>query len=297
MLFEEIIINQILQSYASPLLNLFFKVVTYFGHPALWFFVSAWLFWLGKEKKSFALASLILFTGFIAGALKMIIAQPRPSGILIMEHETSYAFPSGHSTVAGALSAYAWCAKEIQKNYKYILIILALLTGVSRLYLGVHYISDVIAGLFIGAILGIFVYKLEARTSKMHFHISKIKDEFLVVAFFVIVILFYLFVPAEFYSSYALFGYFSGYAILRHVNPELQRAATKKQELVAVGVGTIILGMIGLVAYFVTGLGAQVIFFTAGLFVTIIWPVVIAKVMTKREEQKAQKKNYKNNKK
>ncbi|MFA6268961.1 MAG: phosphatase PAP2 family protein [archaeon] len=289
MVFEEIMVNQFLQSFSFPLLDLLFKGITYLGHPGPWFFIAAWLFWLGKEKKSFTVASLILFTSFVSGALKMVIARPRPEGILIMGNETSYSMPSGHSTIAGAFSAYAWVSKEIKKNLKYLIITLALFVGVSRIYLGLHYLSDVLVGLLLGAILGLFVFKLETRISKMHFHISKIKDEFFVVAFLVIVVLFDLLVPSEFYGAYALFGYFTGYAILRHVNPILQRAATKKQAIVAIFIGTILLAILGAIAYFSSGLLSQVMFFISGLFVTIIWPIVIAKLTTKRENSKIAK--------
>ena len=67
------------------------------------------------------------------------------------------------SIVRWRCHSFAYFSKQIQKNYTYILIVLALLTGISRLYLGVHFISDVIAGLFIGAIVGWFIYKLETK--------------------------------------------------------------------------------------------------------------------------------------
>jgi len=289
MVFEEIIVNQFLQSFSIPLLDLFFKTITLFGNPALWFFVAAIFFWAGREKKSFTIATLILLTGFFSGILKIITAQPRPEGIIIMENEPSYSFPSGHATITAGFTAYAWLAKTISKNFKYFLVVLTALTAISRIYLGVHFISDVIAGLLLGTIIGWFVYKLEGKINKMNFHISKIKEEFLVIIFFALVILFYLFIPAEFYSAYALFGYFTGYAILRHTSQQVQKNATKKQEPLSFLAGLIILSILGAIAYFSIGLISQIFFFIAGIFVTLIWPLLAPKLEKKSKKQSKKK--------
>ena len=284
-----------IQSYATPLLTIFFKLITYFGHPLPWFILGAWLFWLGKEKKSFTVMSLVLMSSFFSGLLKQVFLKPRPEGIALAT-ETGYAMPSGHATLAGTIAAYAWFTKEIHKNLKYLIIILALLTGLSRIYLGVHFVSDVLAGLLIGFVIGWFVFKLETRITQMKFHISKIQEEALIVFFFVMIIIFDLFVPAEYYGAYALFGYFAGYAIYRHTDLEecLTRAQTRKQEILALGGGTIILGIIGGTAYLLTeGLLSQVLFFITGLFITLIWPLIISKTVLKREKQKAKKRRKK----
>jgi len=284
-------VNQFLQSFSSLPLDLFFKGITYFGHPGLWFVLGAILFWLGKEKQSFKLVSLVLFASFFSGILKYIIGRPRPVGLIQLSEEFTPSMPSGHSTIAGAIAGYAYFSKQIQKNYAIILIGLALLTALSRVYLGVHFLSDVLAGLLLGALIGWFVFTLDQKLNKMEFHITKIKDEFLIIAFFVLVIIFYLFVPAEFYGAFALVGYFSGYAIYRHteVKEILVLPQTKTQSIIAVFFGLGGLGAIGLIAYFSTGLISQVTFFISGLFVTLFWPIVISKFVLKRENLKTKR--------
>jgi undecaprenyl-diphosphatase len=288
MVFEEVMVNQFLQSFASPMLTLIFKLITYFGHPAPWFFIAAILFWMGKEKKSFTLASLILFSGFFAGALKQFIARPRPGHVLVLENELTYSMPSGHSTIAAAIASYAWIGEKIQKNFKYLLILLALLTGISRIYLGAHYLSDVIAGLLLGTIIGWFVSKLEAKINKMHFHITKLEDEFLIVIFFILVILFYLFIPAEFYGAFALLGYFTGYGVFKHTAINLTKF-NEKQLLRATILGTIILAILGAFAYFSTETTSQILFFISGLFITIIWPAILNTFLSKKQIVKREK--------
>jgi hypothetical protein len=116
----------------------------------------------------------------------------------------------------------------------------------------------------------------------MNFHISKIKEEFLVIIFFVLIIIFDLFVPAEFYGAYTLLGYFSGYATLRHLPKKIQEKIIKKQEPISFLLGLITLSILGLIAYNSTGIISQILFFTAGLFVTILWPLLSSKLFSEK---------------
>ena len=134
---DEIAVNQLLQSFSSPPLDLFFQLVTFFGHPMVWLALAAWYLWMGKHRKSFSLATLILLASFIAGGLKEIVARPRPEGLLVLEKPmTLYSMPSGHSTIAA--SAYSFYEKKVRKRARAILAILVILTAISRFYLGVN---------------------------------------------------------------------------------------------------------------------------------------------------------------
>ena len=279
MVFEEIIVNQFLQSFSNPLLNILFKGITELGNPVLWFLVAAILFWSGREKKSVMIMSLLLLAGFFAGILKVLIARPRPTQVLQLIAETGYSMPSGHATLSATVATYAWFSSWIQKNIKILLIVLAILISISRLYLGVHYLSDVLAGIALGIILGWFAFKLEVKINKMRFHVSKLPEEFLIVIFLVIMIISYLFVPAEYYGAYALLGYFFGYGIYKHTKMDLTKLQTKKQLALNIILGIGIFGVLGLVAYKSEGLLSQLLFFIAGIFITLIWPMVIVKLI------------------
>ncbi|MDE5587445.1 MAG: phosphatase PAP2 family protein [Bacilli bacterium] len=87
--------------------------------------------------------------------LKLLFARERPFGIALIE-ETGYSFPTGHSMVSMAYFGlliyliYQGNLSKIQKNiliFLFSLLIFAI--GVSRIYLGVHYPSDVIGGFFL----------------------------------------------------------------------------------------------------------------------------------------------------
>lgn len=104
-------------------------------------------------------AALLLTTGGSALTvflLKNFFDKSRPSEALYLE--SSSAFPSGHATIAIALYGFLFYViwkhdKHHLKNPFIILLgILILLIGLSRLYLGVHYLSDVLAGYMLGFI-------------------------------------------------------------------------------------------------------------------------------------------------
>lgn len=130
------------------------------------------LFWI-KQKKDFIWPFLTaVFGGEITGQiLKMLVHRPRPLGGI--DPESTFSFPSGHAIIAvtfyGFLTYYFWQKSKSQAQKYFIAalgIILILLIGFSRLYLGVHYLSDVLAGYVVGLIwlwVGIYLDKKNNR--------------------------------------------------------------------------------------------------------------------------------------
>ena len=130
---------------------------------------------LVKDKKYSKLIMLNLALSFILNRiLKLIIARPRPPRLRLVI-ENGYSFPSGHSMVSFAF--YGFLIYLINKNLKnkkikYSLIVLLslliLLIGISRIYLGVHYVTDVLGGYIIGLIyLIVFIKILKKKKIKL----------------------------------------------------------------------------------------------------------------------------------
>jgi undecaprenyl-diphosphatase len=102
------------------------------------------------------------------------VQRPRPEEYRII-NESGYSFPSGHSMVSMAFYGLLiyWIIKHVEnKYYKYILVtllgMLIILIGTSRIYLGVHYTSDVIAGFLIAfSYLIIFISIIESLNKKI----------------------------------------------------------------------------------------------------------------------------------
>ncbi len=268
---EEIIVNQFLQSFSSPALDLFFNLVTFLGHPAFWILIGAWFFWSGKEKKSFALISLILFSTVVAGALKILIARPRPEGVISFEEKNTFSMPSGHATTIS--SVFFFAQEKIKPLEKQLFILGIILVLISRMYLGYHYLSDVLAGVLLGLVVGKLFWfsyeKLKRISSNLTQNEGKIFIILLVITLFCLELL-----PDWLFAGFLIIGYYLGYIIYKMKNMTLK----PKNKLLSVGIGTIIFGALGVTAYINHGIISQVLFLIAGIFITLIWPMIINKL-------------------
>jgi len=168
----------------SPFLTAFFKAVTFMGewYLVLGVLVLISLFFIITKTSRFNLAVRLNLDVFVlwlitigglgaASVLKEIFHRSRPVGALIAE--TSSSFPSAHSVISVAFYAFVFylLARNTKCCFsKYLLIsgvfIAPILLGFSRLYLSVHYLSDVLAGYAIGDIwflIGVYGIKFINR--------------------------------------------------------------------------------------------------------------------------------------
>lgn len=127
------------------------------------------MFLLNKKKREWALplGLGITFSYAITYILKFIIARPRPLGIiktLPLINLVDYSFPSSHAAVAFA------ALPILNKTYprlKWLWILSSLFIAFSRIYIGVHYLSDVLAGAFIGYFVSAFIMNLKDKKWKL----------------------------------------------------------------------------------------------------------------------------------
>lgn len=132
------------------------KFITNFGGAIILIVVTIALFISIKNKKiRLSIFSNLVIITILNQLLKRILQRPRPTEYRIIE-ETGYSFPSGHSMISMAFYGYLiYLIYKYVKN-KYIkwisiilLSILICVIGISRIYLGVHYTSDVLGGFLI----------------------------------------------------------------------------------------------------------------------------------------------------
>ncbi|MBW6472929.1 MAG: phosphatase PAP2 family protein [Anaerolineaceae bacterium] len=112
----------------------------------------------------------------INGSIKFLFHSPRPfwvtDKVVAYIHETSFGIPSGHSQHAVVMWGYF--AALVKKTWiRWLLILVFVLVGLSRIYLGVHFILDVLVGWLIGGIILFSFIYLEKKFSNQ---ISSWKD-------------------------------------------------------------------------------------------------------------------------
>jgi len=144
-----------MQAVGGPFLDGFFKGITFLGDEEFYLLLFPFIFWCLDTKFGAKLVYILLITGAINYGLKDLFAQPRPfvlqPGINLVE-ATGYGLPSGHAQ--SAVLIWGALASRIKKTWGWIVAVLAmLLIGVSRIYLGVHFPTDVLAGWALGAVL------------------------------------------------------------------------------------------------------------------------------------------------
>jgi undecaprenyl-diphosphatase len=151
----------------NDILTFIMKFITNFGSYLYIFIISLILLVFNKNKKDLKkLYTISLLSSILNEVLKRVFKRPRPS----YQHLVSiggYSFPSGHAAVS--LTFYGYLIYLVYKsNYSnrikipiiVLLIFLILLIGYSRVYLNVHYFSDVLAGFMASLIFLIFIIRL-----------------------------------------------------------------------------------------------------------------------------------------
>ena len=143
----------------------FYKFITFFASEVMILLVSLVLIIVFKNKKYGAFALLNAISILILNILlKLIFMRDRPYDLMIIT-ESGYSFPSGHAMASlgfyGFIIYLLWhfnITKRMKILFSIMLSILILLIGMSRIYLGVHYASDVLAGYMVsGAYLILYI--------------------------------------------------------------------------------------------------------------------------------------------
>jgi membrane-associated phospholipid phosphatase len=170
---------QAVQTVASPSLTAFMKGVTTLGGAPIYMALLPLIFWCFDEKKGIRLGLAIMFSTWINLSLKFALGQPRPfwdewDPKVGMVTESSNGFPSGHAQFS--LILWTIVASWGKKKYFYVAaILLSLLVGFSRIYLGVHFPTDLLGGWVLGALVltayFLLADKIEAALVKGGFRI------------------------------------------------------------------------------------------------------------------------------
>ena len=169
--------------YADDVVSQFFKTLrnpvfdwfAVFVHYGLYFagviaFVLV-LYVVKKRKESFMLLNALIFNSLFVYTIKQIIRRLRPEVLFDLLFLDRFSFPSGHTSIAFVIATTM--SYYSKKSNKIILFILAVLVGLSRIYIQAHYMTDVLFGALLGVFTSIFIRKYEKVILKWERKISK----------------------------------------------------------------------------------------------------------------------------
>jgi len=181
------LVDKLFHPGSNAFFDTFFAWITKLGDSGIFWIVLGLVFCLFRKTRkagAVVLAALVLDVALTNGLLKNVFARPRPYdspnadfadafrsyfdfiGAGKVEKPNDFSFPSGHTAasfagaIAGMFAVYGKPAIQKLKPFTWILLVLAILIGFSRIYLGVHYATDVLFGALIGTVCAAAAYVL-----------------------------------------------------------------------------------------------------------------------------------------
>ena len=150
----------VIQQVHGPLLDSIFRAITFMGEEQFYLILLPLIFWCFDYSFGAALVIFFLLSNSLNIILKDLFQHPRPFDLnpgLKLSQAEGYGMPSGHAQMV--VTAWGAIAVRIRKTWFWIVaIVIMALIGFSRIFLGVHFPTDVFAGWIIGAILlGVYV--------------------------------------------------------------------------------------------------------------------------------------------
>ncbi len=138
---------------------------TFLGNEEFYLLVAPAVFWCFNPAVGLRLGISLMLSGGVYSALKLALHGPRPywidPNVQPLSSEASFGIPSGHAQ--NAVIFWGQLARSLRRNWAWVLAILLMaLIGLSRLYIGVHFPSDVAAGWLVGILLLWLIVRLEA---------------------------------------------------------------------------------------------------------------------------------------
>ncbi len=142
----------------SPALDGIMQFFSFLGRIEFYLLLVPVLYWLVDASLGFRVFLLVIATNFITDSFKQFFRQPRPywvGNVKGMGVEPSYGIPSSHASIS--LSAWGYLAYRMRKGWLWaVSCLVVFLIGVSRLYLGLNFPTDVLGGWLIGLIAILF---------------------------------------------------------------------------------------------------------------------------------------------
>jgi membrane-associated phospholipid phosphatase len=151
---------QSIGAWLQPVLSIF----TFMGNEEFYLVIVPLLYWCVDAGLGLRIGTMLMATTWLNGLLKLAFHTPRPywvdTRVKAMVAESSFGTPSGHSQNSASLWGLAAAKLPYRWTWTAALVIIFLI-GFSRLYLGVHFLSDILSGWLVGFLLLVLYLKVE----------------------------------------------------------------------------------------------------------------------------------------
>lgn len=232
----ELSIVEFFQSFRNDFLDFFFQIFNEFGDELVFLVVASILWWVVNKHFAYRFMMIFLTSVAVNDIFKNLVKRPRPytssTVVSITEPTYGYSFPSGHAQNAGTMALvlnerYGKVAKWVQPA----LIAIVTLVMLARIYLGQHYLSDVIVGLAMSVVVyAAFIYlapKIKINPIKLVYYSIPVM---VLIAFFIVDKNYYVAVGS-------MIGLTLGYDLeLRYVKYEVKAKASIQIAKYAIGI-------------------------------------------------------------
>lgn len=166
----------------NPILDKIMIVITNLGDAGLiWIGIAVILLFIKKTRKCGALMLVSMALGLIIGngVLKNLIARERPCWIdrsipLLIPEPHDYSFPSGHTLASFEAAVMIYLHN---KKWGIISFVISILIAFSRMYLFVHFPTDILCGAALGTLISIFVYDGYEKIKETKLKKQELKEE------------------------------------------------------------------------------------------------------------------------
>lgn len=158
--------TRVLQS-LSPALDGMMLTFSFLGSTEFYLIVIPLVYWNVSSGVAIRALMVLLASEYAVSATKQIFRQPRPywnSDVSAISEEPTYGLPSGHA--ANSYSFWGFLSSRLRARwFSWLAMFLILMVALSRIYLGVHYVHDVLGGWLLGALILIAFNKYEKQLS------------------------------------------------------------------------------------------------------------------------------------
>jgi membrane-associated phospholipid phosphatase len=232
------VVRSVQSAIESPGMTVIMKGISVLGTEFFFFFVMPIVYWCIDARKGARLGFIMFGSAFINASLKELWAQPRPYNIdpsVGRAYEASHAFPSGHSQ--NSITFWGTFALWFRKPWGYVAAaIITFLIGFSRVYLGVHFPTDVLAGWGFGFLVVLFYGLFGERLGTV---IARLGIRFQIILVAAIALLGNLINANDTSITGAFFGIGIAYALMRR-NLHYSAKGTIAHKTIRFGLGILV---------------------------------------------------------